>query len=250
MTEMSGRPYMSSIGISDPLSLDNGHSVASVLFDVQSPPLLHSLFSQGSTSPAVMNPSGDSLFFHSAGQPSVLYSATSSSSIVHAPKRHRDCEEQMIGMNGLKPVSSPALLFNTEQERLVMSSCVSSQITEANNQHYLTAGESDCSSDEDPLGYPGIESDPTCRKMKRIKLDGISAASGNPEIESTRRNQSPACRYDVVRVALLRFRELFGNTCVKRGFVVPSGSADWPEETWGIRLDLVRSAYLYSSLNY
>jgi hypothetical protein len=148
----------------------------------------------------------------------------------------------MIGMNGLKPVSSPALLFNTEQERRVMSSCVSSQITEAINQHYLTAGESDCSSDEDPLGYPGIESDPTCGKMKRIKLDGISAASGNPEIESTRRNQSPACRYDVVRVALLRFRELFGNTCVKRGFVVPSGSADWPEETWGIRLDLVRSA--------
>ena len=59
--------------------------------------------------------------------------------------------------------------------------------------------------------------------------------------ETIRKNHTPACRYNVVRTALLRFKELYGNQCVKRGFSVPLGSSEWPEETWGIRLDLVRS---------
>ena len=59
--------------------------------------------------------------------------------------------------------------------------------------------------------------------------------------ETIRKNHTPACRYNLVRTALLRFKELYGNQCVKRGFSVPVGSLEWPEETWGIRLDLVRS---------
>lgn len=232
---------MPSIVMSDALSLDNDHNVAGVLFDVQSPPLLHSLFTQVSTSPGIMNSTGETIFFHSAGQPSVTNPTNTSPPKIHAPKRHR--EEQTLGLNDVLSILSPALTFNTEQEMQVKSSSILSQIPGKSNQHYLI-GESDCSSDEDPLGFSGIESEVTSGKSKKVKLDNITATAGISDLDASRRNLSPACRYDVVRVALLRFRELFGNTCVKRGFVVPSGSADWPEETWGIRLDLVRISYI------
>lgn len=235
---------MPSIVMSDSLSLDNDHNVAGVLFDVGN----NSIFSQVSTSPGIMNSTGETIFFHSAGQPSVTYPSNTSPSKVHAPKRHRDCEEQLLELNDVKTILSPALTFNTEQEMQIKSSRILSQIPEKNNQHYLI-GESDCSSDEDPLGFAGIGSEVTSGKSKKVKLDNITATAGISDLDANRRNLSPACRYDVVRVALLRFRELFGNTCVKRGFVVPSGSADWPEETWGIRLDLVRIYYIKSILS-
>lgn len=89
---------------------------------------------------------------------------------------------------------------------------------------------SDDAADDSGEGIP--------QKTKVVKAtSGRSANTGGRDL--VRRNQSPACRYELVRIALLRFRELNGNTYVKRGFVVPKESSDWPEETWGIRLDLV-----------
>ena len=146
MTEMSGRSFMPSIIMSDTLSLDGDHNVAGVLFDVQSPPLLHSLFTQVSTSPGIMNSTGETIFFHSAVQPSVTNPTNTSPPKVNAPKRHRDCEEQTLGLNDVLSILSPALTFNTEQEMQIKSSSILSQIPEKNNQHYLI-GESDCSSD-------------------------------------------------------------------------------------------------------
>ena len=84
------------------------------------------------------------------------------------------------------------------------------------------------------------------QKAKFVKgKDGRSDNTGEKGL--VRRNQSPACRYELLRIALLRFRELNGNTYVKRGFVVPKESSDWPEETWGIRLDLV--SYVKSTID-
>ena len=84
------------------------------------------------------------------------------------------------------------------------------------------------------------------QKAKFVKVtDGRSDSTSEKEL--VRRNQSPACRYELVRIALLRFRELNGNMYVKRGFVVPKESSDWPEETWGIRLDLV--SYVKSTID-
>lgn len=70
----------------------------------------------------------------------------------------------------------------------------------------------------------------------------ITVPTSIADNETTRKSHAPACPYDLVRIALLRFRELYGNTCIKRGFIIPDGSSEWPEETWGIRLDLVRSS--------
>lgn len=92
-----------------------------------------------------------------------------------------------------------------------------------------------------------------CRTGNKIRTKGVVAETPKEtgicvkplariaDDEIIRKNHTPACRYNLVRTALLRFKELYGNQCVKRGFSVPVGSLDWPEETWGIRLDLVRS---------
>ena len=105
---------------------------------------------------------------------------------------------------------------------------------EQNDQYKLQqyTDDTDGSSEEEEE-----ETDET-KKTKKAR----TTKNGNDDREDrevVRRNQSPACRYELVRIALIRFRELNGNTYVKRGFIVPKGSEDWPEETWGIRLDLV-----------
>ena len=42
--------------------------------------------------------------------------------------------------------------------------------------------------------------------------------------------------YSDVKKALLRYKELYGDFNVKRRFIVPPGSADWPEDNWGCKL--------------
>jgi hypothetical protein len=43
-------------------------------------------------------------------------------------------------------------------------------------------------------------------------------------------------RYKLIKVALVRYKDLFGDMLVPRSFVVPVGNVTWPEETWGIKL--------------
>jgi hypothetical protein len=43
--------------------------------------------------------------------------------------------------------------------------------------------------------------------------------------------------FDRIRIALLRYKELHGDLSVRHDFVVPMDSSDWPEETWGMRLE-------------
>ncbi len=43
-------------------------------------------------------------------------------------------------------------------------------------------------------------------------------------------------KFNNVYNALVRYKDLNGDLLVPQPFVVPEGSADWPEETWGLRL--------------
>lgn len=43
-------------------------------------------------------------------------------------------------------------------------------------------------------------------------------------------------RFQKVYVALATYKKLFGDLLVPQPFVVPKGSSEWPEETWGLRL--------------
>jgi hypothetical protein len=42
--------------------------------------------------------------------------------------------------------------------------------------------------------------------------------------------------FDKIKLALLKYREIYGDVLVKRTFFVPTENAEWPEETWGMRL--------------
>lgn len=43
-------------------------------------------------------------------------------------------------------------------------------------------------------------------------------------------------RFNKVFEALKRYKEIYGDLLVPQPFVIPEGSADWPKETWGVRL--------------
>ena len=43
-------------------------------------------------------------------------------------------------------------------------------------------------------------------------------------------------KYAVAKLALLRYKEIYGNMLVTRSFIVPVDDVTWPEETWGMRL--------------
>ena len=53
-------------------------------------------------------------------------------------------------------------------------------------------------------------------------------------------NQRAKYGFDLVKVALVRYKEIYGNFLVKQKFLIPSGdaaaAAQWPEKTWGIKL--------------
>ena len=55
-------------------------------------------------------------------------------------------------------------------------------------------------------------------------------------------NQRAKYGFDLVKCALLKYKEIHGNFLVKQKFLVPSGSGvggkgmEWPEKTWGIKL--------------
>lgn len=108
----------------------------------------------------------------------------------------------------------------------------SSTVRQEQDEHFV---EDSSESSEDAAEDNSEGMSQQTKKSKLASIRGNNVGEG----EIVRRNQSPACRYELVRIALLRFRELNGNTYVKRGFIVPKESSDWPEETWGIRLDLV-----------
>ena len=48
-------------------------------------------------------------------------------------------------------------------------------------------------------------------------------------------NQRAKYGFDLVKSALLKFKEIHGNFLVKQKFLVPMEVA-WPENTWGIKL--------------
>ena len=147
-------------------------------------------------------------------------------------KRQRAEESQQ---SEVENTNRDCILDETQREQGHQAAAVAI-ISESGNedQHFDDSAEDSDGSIEDEVdgAIEGIS-----KKTKKSKV-GIRSANTSMERALVRRNQSPACRYDLVRVALIRFRELNGNTYVKRGFIVPKGSADWPEETWGIRLDL------------
>jgi hypothetical protein len=43
-------------------------------------------------------------------------------------------------------------------------------------------------------------------------------------------------KYDIFRVSLLKYKELYGDMLVPKGFKVPANSIDWPVESWGMKL--------------
>jgi virulence-associated protein VapD len=47
-----------------------------------------------------------------------------------------------------------------------------------------------------------------------------------------------ADRYQLIKVALVKYKDLFGDMLVTRAFITPIGNATWPEETWGMKLGL------------
>jgi hypothetical protein len=42
--------------------------------------------------------------------------------------------------------------------------------------------------------------------------------------------------YNLVKTALLKYKEIYGNMLVKHTFIIPTNSSDFPEEFWEIRL--------------
>ena len=53
-------------------------------------------------------------------------------------------------------------------------------------------------------------------------------------------NQRAKYGFELVKTALVRYKEIYGNFLVKQKFLIPSGdaaaAAQWPERTWGIKL--------------
>ena len=56
-------------------------------------------------------------------------------------------------------------------------------------------------------------------------------------------NQRAKYGYELIKSALIRHREVYGNFLVKQKFRIPSGESlearSWPEEMWGINLGTV-----------
>eukprot|EP00536_Pseudo-nitzschia_multiseries_P016115 jgi/Psemu1/247332/estExt_Genewise1.C_10210009 len=66
---------------------------------------------------------------------------------------------------------------------------------------------------------PGSE-----EKLKQIGFETDKKLSANDK------------RFQAVYLALERYKETYGDLLVPQPFVVPSDSAEWPEESWGLRL--------------
>ncbi|VEU33503.1 unnamed protein product [Pseudo-nitzschia multistriata] len=66
---------------------------------------------------------------------------------------------------------------------------------------------------------PGAE-----EKLKQIGFETDKKLSANDK------------RFQAVYLALQRYKETYGDLLVPQPFVVPSDSAEWPEESWGLRL--------------
>jgi hypothetical protein len=49
-------------------------------------------------------------------------------------------------------------------------------------------------------------------------------------------SQRIAHGFNVVRSALLRYQDDYGDMIVERSFIIPTDDETWPEETWGIKL--------------
>ena len=49
----------------------------------------------------------------------------------------------------------------------------------------------------------------------------------------------PEAKYDLAKLALLRYRKLHGNMNVIASFEVPVDSRDWPEHLWGLKLGMI-----------
>jgi hypothetical protein len=170
---------------------------------------------------------------------------TSSSTNNHQRKRLRDNAELVVDAEG-QDYDYAASSSGKDQDVSAPSTTSSSSSSHQENyQQNGSMDESDYSSDQDGEGSAFAGPEATSKSSKRARTGSLAGPVRSSESDSTRRTQSPACRYDLVRIALLRFRELFGNACVKRGFVVPDGSPDWPAETWGIRLDLVGTIFYF-----
>jgi hypothetical protein len=67
--------------------------------------------------------------------------------------------------------------------------------------------------------YPGAK-----EKLEEIGFETDKILSANDK------------RFQAVYLALERYKEIYGDMLVPQPFVVPSGSSDWPKESWGLRL--------------
>mmetsp|Transcript_14269 Transcript_14269/g.13776 ORF Transcript_14269/g.13776 Transcript_14269/m.13776 type:complete len:511 (+) Transcript_14269:164-1696(+) len=60
-----------------------------------------------------------------------------------------------------------------------------------------------------------------------------------PELSNTNNGRGkPRMKYTFVNIktALLKYKEINGDLMIKKRFIVPTESADWPEEVWGMKL--------------
>ena len=64
--------------------------------------------------------------------------------------------------------------------------------------------------------------------MKRLRDASGNAPGQNPSANDL--------RFQVVFVALVTYKQLYGDLLVPQPFVVPKETSDWPKETWGLRL--------------
>jgi hypothetical protein len=65
---------------------------------------------------------------------------------------------------------------------------------------------------------------------------GNSHADKQGDLESIGFNFNRIYGFEVVKVALMKYKDLNGDVLVPQKFVVPINDISWPEETWGIKL--------------
>mmetsp|Transcript_13210 Transcript_13210/g.12782 ORF Transcript_13210/g.12782 Transcript_13210/m.12782 type:complete len:127 (-) Transcript_13210:75-455(-) len=64
----------------------------------------------------------------------------------------------------------------------------------------------------------------------------IKIKQSTKRCESSKVERTKANGYKSTKVALVKYKDLFGDMLVTRAFITPIGNATWPEETWGMNL--------------
>jgi hypothetical protein len=56
-------------------------------------------------------------------------------------------------------------------------------------------------------------------------------------------------RYDLIRLSLSKYQEIYGDMLVPQKFVIPNENDSWPKEAWGMKLGTIVNS-IRSGLNY